>query len=40
MLWNRALPPDAAGAKAALAESPRHGEGVDIPLADGKKLVA
>ncbi len=37
---NPALPPDAEGAKAALAASPRHGEWVDIPLADGKKLVA
>ncbi|MBK8725605.1 MAG: dienelactone hydrolase family protein [Holophagaceae bacterium] len=37
---NPALPPDADGAKAALAESPRHGEWVDIPLAEGKKLLA
>lgn len=37
---NPAIPPDAEGAKEALAASPRHGEWVDIPLADGKKLVA
>ncbi len=37
---NPAIPPDADGAKAALAASPRHGEWVDLPLADGKKLVA
>jgi carboxymethylenebutenolidase len=37
---NPALPPDAEGAKAALAASPRHGEWVDIPLAEGKQLVA
>jgi carboxymethylenebutenolidase len=35
-----AIPPDADGAKAALAASPRHGEWVDIPLAGGKTLAA
>jgi carboxymethylenebutenolidase len=33
------LPPDAEQAKAALEASPRHGEWVDIALADGGKLV-
>lgn len=37
---NLAIPPDADGAKAALAASPRHGEWVDIPLAGGKLLTA
>jgi len=37
---NEAIPPDADGAKAALADSPRHGEWVDVPLADGTKLLA
>lgn len=32
-------PPDAEGAAAALASSPRHGEWVDIALPDGGKLV-
>ena len=36
---NEAIPPDAEGAKAALAKSPRHGEWVDLPLADGTKLL-
>jgi carboxymethylenebutenolidase len=36
---NEAIPPDADGAKAALAKSPRHGEWVDLPLADGTKLL-
>lgn len=36
---NEAIPPDADGAKAALARSPRHGEWVDLPLADGTKLL-
>lgn len=36
---NEAIPPDADGAKAALARSPRHGEWVDVPLADGTKLL-
>lgn len=36
---NQALPPDADQAKAALANSPRHGEWVDIKLSDGGKLV-
>jgi carboxymethylenebutenolidase len=34
-----ALPPDADHAKEALAKSPRHGEWVDVKLADGTKLV-
>jgi len=34
-----AIPPDAEQAKAALAISPRHGEWVDLKLADGGKLV-
>jgi carboxymethylenebutenolidase len=33
------VPPDAEHAKAALASSPRHGEWVDVKLADGKKLA-
>jgi carboxymethylenebutenolidase len=32
------LPPEAEGAKAALKASPRHGEWVDVALADGTKL--
>ena len=36
---NEAIPPDADGAKSALARSPRHGEWVDVPLADGTKLL-
>ena len=36
---NEAIPPDAEGAKAALAKSPRHGEWVDLKLADGTKLL-
>ena len=36
---NQAIPPDAEQAKAALATSPRHGEWVDLKLADGVKLV-
>ena len=36
---NEAIPPDADGAKAALAKSPRHGEWVDLKLADGTKLL-
>jgi carboxymethylenebutenolidase len=36
---NQAIPPDADQAKAALATSPRHGEWVDLKLADGVKLV-
>lgn len=36
---NEAIPPDADGAKAALAKSPRHGEWVDLPLADGTRLL-
>ncbi len=36
---NEAIPPDADGAKAALAKSPRHGEWIDLPLADGTKLL-
>jgi len=36
---NEALPPDADQAKSALAKSPRHGEWVDLKLADGGKLV-
>jgi carboxymethylenebutenolidase len=35
-----AIPPDAEHAKEALAKSPRHGEWVDIALADGTKLVS
>ncbi len=36
---NEAIPPDAEGATAALAKSPRHGEWVDLKLADGTKLL-
>ncbi len=36
---NEAIPPDAEQAKGALAKSPRHGEWVDLKLADGGKLV-
>jgi carboxymethylenebutenolidase len=36
---NEALPPDAENAKEALARSPRHGEWVDVKLADGSKLA-
>ena len=36
---NEAIPPDADGAKAALAKSPRHGEWVDLKLADGTTLL-
>jgi len=36
---NAAIPPDAEQARAALATSPRHGEWVDLKLADGGKLV-
>ena len=36
---NQTIPPDADQAKAALAGSPRHGEWVDLKLADGGKLV-
>ena len=36
---NEAIPPDADGAKAALARSPRHGEWVDLKLPDGGKLL-
>jgi len=32
------IPPDAEHAKAALSSSTRHGEWVDVKLADGKKL--
>lgn len=39
--WNDALPPGTeAHVQRALSESSRHGEFVDIPLADGKKLNA
>lgn len=34
-----ALPADADGAEAALADSPRHGEWVDVELADGSELT-
>ncbi len=34
------VPADADNAKAALDKSPRHGEWVDIPLPDGKKLTS
>jgi len=34
-----AIPPDADHAKEALAKSPRHGEWVDVKLADGTKVV-
>jgi carboxymethylenebutenolidase len=34
-----AIPPDADHAKEALAKSPRHGEWVDVKLADGTKIV-
>jgi len=34
-----AIPPDAEHAKEALANSPRHGEWVDVKLPDGKKVV-
>jgi carboxymethylenebutenolidase len=33
------IPPDADHAKEALAKSPRHGEWVDVKLADGTKVV-
>ena len=33
------IPPDADHAKEVLAKSPRHGEWVDVKLADGTKLV-
>ena len=36
---NEAIPPDAEGAKAALAKSPRHGEWIDLKLADGTMLL-
>src|SRR5512139_2702351 len=36
---NEAIPPDAEQAKAALATSPRHGEWIDLKLADGGTLV-
>ena len=36
---NEAIPPDADGAKAALAASPRHGDWVDLALADGTRLL-
>jgi carboxymethylenebutenolidase len=36
---NEAIPPDSEQAKAVLANSPRHGEWVDLKLADGGKLV-
>lgn len=32
------LPPDEGGAEAALADSPRHGEWVDVELADGSTV--
>jgi carboxymethylenebutenolidase len=35
---NPNLPPDADAAKAQLASSPRHGEWVDIPMANGPAL--
>jgi carboxymethylenebutenolidase len=34
-----ALPPDADHARAALSDSPRHGEWVDVKLPDGGKLL-
>jgi carboxymethylenebutenolidase len=34
-----AIPPDADHAKEVLAKSPRHGEWVDVKLADGTKVV-
>jgi carboxymethylenebutenolidase len=34
-----AIPPDADHAKESLAKSPRHGEWVDVKLADGTKVV-
>src|SRR5207247_4309378 len=34
----RTLPPSETTAKQALDTSPRHGEYVDIPLADGQKM--
>ncbi|MGH9379392.1 MAG: dienelactone hydrolase family protein [Thermoanaerobaculia bacterium] len=34
-----AVPADADGAEAALADSPRHGEWVDVELADGSELT-
>ena len=34
-----AIPPDADHAKDVLAKSPRHGEWVDVKLADGTKIV-
>lgn len=37
---NSGVPADADNAKAALDKSPRHGEWVDIPLPDGKKLTS
>jgi len=36
---NDAIPPDADQAKGALARSSRHGEWIDLKLADGGKLV-
>jgi carboxymethylenebutenolidase len=39
-LANGALPPDAEGALAALEGSPRHGEYVDIKVADGSTVNA
>ena len=36
---NEAIPPDAESAKTFLAKSPRHGEWVDLKLADGTKLL-
>jgi carboxymethylenebutenolidase len=34
------LPPGEAGARAALEASPRHGEYVDVPVPDGRRLRA